>query len=87
MYAGRANAEAHCAGVDNDEVWEIINPALDRLLGFGRPINEIQSIIRRGPKGINGFCEYLEYLITEKGLKGGLIEGKVSVLIDAIGKE
>jgi len=38
-------------------------------------------------KGINGFCEYLEYLIAEKGLKGGLIEGKVSVLIDTIGKE
>jgi len=29
MYAGRANAEAHCTGIDNDEVWEIINPALD----------------------------------------------------------
>ena len=87
MYAGRANAEAHCIGVDDEEVWEIINPALDRLLGFGRPMNEIQSIIRRGPKGIDGFCEYLQYLIAEKGLKGGLIEGKVSVLIDAIGKE
>ena len=87
MYAGRASAEAHCIGVEDEEVWETINPGLDRLLGFGRPMNEIQSIIRRGPKGIDGFCEYLEYLIAEKGLKGGLIEGKVSVLIDAIGKE
>ena len=86
-YAGRGNAEAHCAGVSNDEVWEVINPGLDRLLGFGRPRNEIQSIIRRGPNGIDGFCNYLEYLIAEKGLKGGLIEGKVSALIDAIGTE
>jgi len=85
-YAGRANAEAHCAGVsNNDEIWETINPGLDRLLGFGRSTGEIQSIIRRGPKGIDGFSEYLEYLITEKGLDGALIEGKVSVLIDAIG--
>jgi len=29
MYAGRANSEAHCTGINNDEVWEIINPALD----------------------------------------------------------
>ena len=87
MYTGRGNAEAHCAGVDNDELWEVINPGLDRLLSFGRPRNEVQSIIWRGPKGVDGLCDYLEYLIAEKGLKGGLIEGKVSMLIAAIGTE
>ena len=87
-YAGKENAEAHCAGVlNNDEIWEKINPGLDRLLGFGRSMDDIRSLIRRGPKGIDGFCEYLEYLIVEKGLNGHLIEGKISVLIDAIGKE
>ena len=86
-YTGRDDAEAHCAGIlNNDEIWEKINPGLDRLLGFGRSMDDIQSLIRRGPKGIDGFCEYLEYLIAEKGLKGGLIEGKISVLIDAIWK-
>ena len=86
-YAGRDNAEVHCAGIlNNDEIWENINPGLDRLLGFGKSMNDIQSLIWRGPKGIDGFCKYLEYLIAEKGLNGGLIEGKVSVLIDAIGK-
>ena len=87
MYAGRGNAEAHCTGVSNDEVWEVINPGLDRLLGFERPRNKIQSIIWHGPNGIDGFHNYLEYLIAEKGLKGGLIEGKVSALIDTIGTE
>ena len=31
MYAGRGNAEPHCTGISNDEVWEIINPGLERL--------------------------------------------------------
>ena len=85
-YAGRANAELHCAGVSNeDEIWEMINPGLDRLLGFGKTVDEIRSIIRGGLKGIDRFCEYLEFLIEEKGLNGGLIEGKVSALINAIG--
>jgi len=64
MYTGRGNAEAHCAGVDNDELWEVINPGLDRLLSFGRPRNEVQSIIWHGPKGVDGLCDYLEYLIV-----------------------
>ena len=86
-YAGRDNAEVHCAGIlNNNKIWENINPGLDRLLGFGKSMNDIRSLIRRGPKGIDGFCKYLEYLIAEKGLNGGLIEGKVLVLIDAIGK-
>jgi len=58
-YAGRANAEAHCTGIDNDKVWERINSGLDWLLGFGRSVDEIRSVIQRGPEGINGFCEYL----------------------------
>ena len=87
-YAGRAKAEAHCAGIsNNDEIWEMINPGLDRLLGFGRSRGEIQSIIWCGPNRINGFSDYLEYLVAEKGLDGALIKGKVSVLIDAIGGE
>ena len=53
-YAGRTNAELHCAGVSNkDEIWEMINPGLDRLLGFGKTVDEIRSIIRCGPKGRN----------------------------------
>jgi hypothetical protein len=81
---GRVRAEAECMGVPNDEIWEVVNPGLDRILGFERPVNEIESIVRRGEKGIQGFCQYLTYLIEEKGIGGGLIEGKVKVLTRAI---
>ena len=71
-------------GVAMEEVWETVNPAMDRLLGFQRPVIEVESIVRRGERGIEGFCQYLTYLVEEKEIQGGLIEGKVKVLINAI---
>jgi len=81
---GRATAEANCMGVATEEVWETVNPVLDRFLGFRRPLVEIESLVRRGERGIEGFCQYLAYLVEEKEIQGGLVEGKVKVLIDAI---
>ena len=81
---GRESAIAQCLNIPDDEVWEVVNPGLDRLLGFGRALDDIQSIIRRGPLGVLGLLEYLTYLVEERGINGGLIEGKVNVLIDAI---
>jgi len=81
---GWATAEANCMGVMTEEVWETVNPVLDRFLGFRRPLVEIKSLARWGERGIEGFCQYLTYLVKETGIQGGLIEGKVKVLIDAI---
>ena len=36
--------------------------------------------------GVKGFCDYLSYLVEEKGIGGGLLEGKVKVLIDVLNK-
>ena len=83
---GKASAMAQCLNIPNDEVWEVVNPGLDRLLCFGRALDDIQSIIRRGPLGVLGLLEYLTYLVEERGIGGGLIEGKVNVLIEAINK-
>jgi hypothetical protein len=75
---------AQCLNLPNDEVWEVVNPGLDRLLGFGRTLDDIQSIVRRGPLGVHGLHEYLTYLVEEKGVEGGFIEGKINALIGAI---
>ena len=37
-----------------------------------------------GEMGVQGFCEYLEVLVDNGGIVGGLIEGKVSTLVEAI---
>ena len=34
-----------CAAITKDELWEEVNPALDRMLGFGRSNMEIQELI------------------------------------------
>ena len=81
---GQATAEANCMGVMTEEVWETVNPVLDRFLGFRRPLVEIKLLVCHGERGIEGFCQYLTYLVKEKGIQGGLIEGKVKVLIDTI---
>ncbi|KAF8154984.1 hypothetical protein B0H34DRAFT_676656 [Crassisporium funariophilum] len=39
-----ARAEAECTGIANDEIWEVVNPALDRLLGFRRLMGGVESI-------------------------------------------
>ena len=83
---GRAQAEAQCAGVADDEIWETVNPGLDRLLGFGRSSDDVALAVRGGEMGVKGFCDYLSYLVEEKGIGGGLLEGKVKVLIDALNK-
>ena len=35
---GIEKAKGQCMGVDKDEIWEIVNPELDRFLGFGRSV-------------------------------------------------
>jgi len=79
-------AMGECMGRDKDVIWELINPDLDRLLGFGRPAGEIQSLLRRGNMGMTGFRGYLTHLIEEGGVEGVMLEGKVERLIDAINK-
>ena len=65
---GRARATSECASVPNDEVWEVVKPGLDRLLGSGRSVVEVESIVRRGAMGVEGFCQYLTHLVEEKGV-------------------
>ena len=71
---GGAQAEAQCAGVADDEIWETVNPGLDRFLGFGRSADDVALAVRGGEMGVMGFCDYLSYLVEEKGIGGGLLE-------------
>ena len=38
-------ASSVCAAITKDELWEEVNPALDRMLGFGRSNTEIEELI------------------------------------------
>ena len=82
----RESAASTYSMVPNDEIWERVNPTLDRLLGFARPKEELCGIVRAsGASGLNGLCGFLEYLVEEKSVVGELLEGKINALLDAIG--
>lgn len=80
----RSAALSLCTDVPQDEVWENVNPGLDRILGFGRPQEEIVAMIHHGREGLQGLYEYLEVLVEQGGIVGGLLEGKVAVLMVAM---
>ena len=80
----RGAALAVCADVPRDEIWENVNPGLDRILGFGRSQEEIVAMIRRDREGLRGLCEYFEVLVEQGGVVGGLLEGKVTALMSAM---
>ncbi|KAH8980974.1 hypothetical protein EDB86DRAFT_3133864 [Lactarius hatsudake] len=80
----KAAALSICADVLQDELWENVNPGLDRILGFRRPQEEIVVMIRSSRVGLQGLYEYLEVLIEEGGVVGGLLEGKVTMLLMAM---
>ena len=82
----RVQAEAQCAGVVDDKIWEMVNPGPDRFLRFGRSSDDVALAVCGGEMGVKGFCDYLSYLVKEKGIGGGLLEGKVKVLIDVLNK-
>ncbi|KAG8916076.1 hypothetical protein FRC02_004238 [Tulasnella sp. 418] len=72
------------ADIPDDEVWETVDPVLKNLLGFGKTSAEISSMIRRGHYGMDGMCRFFEYLVCERGLNVGLLEGKVDRVMQAI---
>ena len=80
----RSAALSICADVPKDEVWENVNPGLDRILGFGRPKGEIAAMVRSGREGLQGLYEYLEVLVEKGDVVGGLLEGKVTALMTAM---
>lgn len=80
----RSAALSVCADIPQDEVWENVNPSLDRILGFGRPKGEIAAMVCGGLEGLQGLYEYLEVLVKWGGVVGGLLEGKVTVLMMAM---
>ena len=73
-----------CADIPKDEVWENVDPGLDRILGFGRPKGEVAAMVCGGHEGLQGLYEYLEVLVKKGDIVGGLLEGKVTTLMMAM---
>jgi hypothetical protein len=70
--------------VPTDDVWELADPILNRVLGFGRSRSELQALVRQNRVGAMGLCKFIEYLLVEKRVGPGLLEGKTGRLVEAI---
>lgn len=69
-----------------EDAWETIDPILNKLVGFGKPVEEIAALIRHGPYGMDGFCAWLTECLTWEGISASLVEGKVMRLLDVLVK-
>lgn len=47
-------------------------------------LEALQILVQQGECGLDGFCQFVEYFVDGHGLQGGLLEGKVELLIAAI---
>ena len=66
--------------VANDDPWEsVINPCLNRVIGFGASTHQIADIIRYGPFGINGFYRWIEICMVELWISPELLNSAAVV--------
>jgi hypothetical protein len=64
--------------------WEMFDPILNNLVGWGKLREEIKQLIHRGPLGMEGFCSWVETLLVEGGIAEALLMGKLLWLIQAM---
>jgi hypothetical protein len=71
--------------MDRDDAWEfLLDPLLNRFLGFGRTIESISASLRGGEKGLTAMAQYLREFVAQYQIDGALLEGKMLRLIEAI---
>jgi len=70
--------------LDADSLWEtVLNAQLKSVLGWGME-EDLELLIRRGGKGLDGLANFVEYFVVKHGVKEGLFEGKLSHLITTL---
>jgi hypothetical protein len=66
------------------DAWKMVDHALNGVIGYGKTVEEIVQIIRRGPRGMDGLCKWLRILVSELQVDEVLLEGKIKCLISAM---
>ncbi len=71
--------------MDRDDVWEtILDPYLNRFLGFGKSVESIAESIKGQKKALASMVNFLQEFTRQFRIDGVLLEGKVRRLISAI---
>lgn len=67
-----------------EDAWEILDPKLNLILGYGTTPTQVVESLRRGRKGIEGLLTYIEGFVWKSGVVGALLEGKMTTLTEAM---
>jgi hypothetical protein len=78
------NCDPSTIACTDDDCWEIIDPILNRVLGYGITLETVADDICRGEISVLALSRFFRYFVTEKGIKGGLLEGKIAILTAAL---
>ena len=70
-----------------DELWETsLNGLFKSALGWGMDPMEgnMDDIIRRGQKGLDGLANFVKHFVVKRGVSMGLFEGKLTHLMNKL---
>ena len=73
-------------GEDDEDAWQTVDQALNRIIGYGATIDEISTLIRRGKFGMDGLCSWLEKCFSTLRIEEVLLENKANRLVEAMVK-
>lgn len=73
-------------GPEADDWETVLGPMIKTAFGWGEEENRmaIKEMIQRGEYGLDGFHNFLKHFVIHRGLKGGLFEAKVKIVIEEL---
>ncbi|KAF8261287.1 hypothetical protein EI94DRAFT_1810533 [Lactarius quietus] len=69
---------------NSSKAWEYLDPALNRLLGYGSTVEDVAQCVRCRPLGVEGLGHLICRSVVKHGITGGLLKGKIRILLSAI---
>lgn len=77
-------ADYNDSSLSADELWETsLNGLFKSALGWGMEGN-MDDIIRRGQKGLDGLANFVKHFVVKRGVSMGLFEGKLTHLMNKL---
>ncbi|KAE9394828.1 hypothetical protein BT96DRAFT_998151 [Gymnopus androsaceus JB14] len=68
---------------DPVEAWEILNPIIHSVFGYQSTADSIAHLVKRGPFGLDGFCNWVDACVEKLNVDEALLEPKVLLLLEA----
>lgn len=71
-----------CVAEPGEDDWPILNGMLKTAFGWGEAemAAAIPEMLNRGEQGLDGFIQFIQFFVDERGLEGALFETKVEAL-------